>query len=220
MSLESNLSISENNINPELSERLARNADDVRKIFKINPEFERIAHEILDLTSENSTELLFLRFLETNFPEYEHDILWHGSSSERFEGEIRMNERDSGWFGKGFYVTAYQDYGLRWGENLHPMLIPKGKYAELKSVKLDIRYFGDAEVANTESGGNSAWIENEAQYSENFTTKLKEMGNVGVKVEMDGYKDAEVVIFDPAKIHVIGSGEDLEKFKVFVAELA
>lgn len=105
------------------------------------------------------------------------------------------------------------------GSNLHPMLVPKGKYAELKSVKLDIQFFGDAEVANTESGGTEAWIENEAQYSENFTTKLKAMGNVGVKVEMDGHKDAEVVVFDPSGIHVIGSGDDVEKFGKFVAEL-
>ena len=48
----------------------------------------------------------------------------------------------------------------------------------------------------------------------------KVVGNVGVKVEMDGHKDAEVVVFDPAGIHVIGSGGDVEKFLKFAAELA
>lgn len=220
MSFESNPINAENDFNLELNEKLARNSTDIRKIFTINPELGRIAHEFADPSYENSAEVLFLKFLETNFPNHEHDIVWHGSTSEKIEGEIRMNERDSGWFGNGFYVTAYQDYGLRWGDNLHPMLVPKGKYAKLKSVKLDIQYFGDSEVANSESGGTVAWIENEAQYSENFTTKLKEMGNVGVKVEMDGYKDAEIVIFDPSGIHVIGSGDDLEKFRRFVTELA
>lgn len=117
MSLESNPAIVENNIDLELSEseKLARNSADICKIFTINPELGRIAHEFTDPSSENSAEILFLKFLETNFPNHEHNIVWHGSSSEKIEGEIRMNERDSGWFGKGFYVTAYQCYGLRWG---------------------------------------------------------------------------------------------------------
>ncbi len=215
MSLDSEPSSAEYNVNAESieNEELARKIFDVRKIFTINPELGRIAHEFADPDVENSAELLFLNFLEANFPNHEHGIAWHGSSSEKMEGEIRMNERDSGWFGNGFYVTAYQDYGLRWGRNLHPMLVPKGKYAELKSTKFKIEYFGDSEIANVESGGTDAWVENEKLYSQKFTEKLKEMGNIGVKVEMDGYKDAEVVIFDPSKIHVIGSGDDVEKFK-------
>lgn len=162
---------------------------------------------------------IYTKYLETTFPNHEKNIFWHGSSSEKIEGEIRMNERDSGYFGNGFYVSNYSSYSSRWGRNLHPMIIPTGKYGEVK-VKgdyKDIKYIGDTEKADIEAGGKNAWLLNEREYSKKFSEALKQTGNIGCKIEMDGFKDAEVVVFDSSLIHTLGSENDIGKFKEFVS---
>ena len=98
------------------------------------------------------------------------------------------------------------------------MIIPMGKYAEVKSIKNNLEFSGDSEKANNEAGGTEAWILNEHEYSKKFTETLKQMGNAGVKVEVDGFKDGEVVVFNPSQIHILGSEGDIKKFKEFVSK--
>jgi hypothetical protein len=135
--------------------------------------------------------------------------LYHGSNSPKMEGKLFCNERDSGWFGSGFYLTAYPDYAKRWGQYVYTMNVPAGKYAEIhcKNGYQQIEYLGDAEFANQFAGGNEAWIENELAWSQNFTNTLKKMGNSGVRVHIDNHKDLEVLVFDPSHIQILGQSQ-------------
>jgi hypothetical protein len=75
--------------------------------------------------------LNFLEFLQ-------HTELYHGSKSSEVTGEIRVGERDSGWYGRGFYLTANKDYAKRWGPNIFKMSVPFGNYAEVNHVEQNI----------------------------------------------------------------------------------
>lgn len=131
--------------------------------------------------------------------------LFHGSNSEEFAGQIRANERDSGWFGSGFYLSSMPSYAKRWGKNVYKMIVPFGKFAEVKVIgNYKEILFGDAEYANQEAGGKDAFNDNEHLWSKNFTDALKKQGYDGVRVDFDHHKDVEVVIFDPSKIQVVG----------------
>ncbi|OGG09026.1 hypothetical protein A3J20_04100 [Candidatus Gottesmanbacteria bacterium RIFCSPLOWO2_02_FULL_42_29] len=211
----------DNYIVPESIERnyisLDNVQDKVGNFENLQKAKEQIKEKVKQFESKEAVEL-YEKYLENTFPSHEQNILWHGSSSEKFEGEIKMNERDSGWFGNGFYLSSVPEYGQRWGKNLHPMIIPMGKYAEVKSIKNNLEFSGDSEKANNEAGGTEAWILNEHEYSKKFTETLKQMGNAGVKVEVDGFKDGEVVVFNPSQIHILGSEGDIKKFKEFVSK--
>jgi hypothetical protein len=131
--------------------------------------------------------------------------LFHGSNSEEFVGQIRANERDSGWFGSGFYLSAIPSYAKRWGKNVHKMIVPFGKFAKIQVIgNYKEILFGDAEFANQEAGGQEAFNDNEHLWSKKFTEALKKQGYDGVRVNFDEHKDVEVVIFDPSKIQVLG----------------
>lgn len=131
--------------------------------------------------------------------------LYHGSNSENFSGQIRVGERDSGWFGTGFYLSSLPSYAKRWGKNVYKMIVPFGKFAKIQVIgNYKEIIFNDAEFANQEAGGQDAYIEDEDAWSKNFTEALKKQGYDGVRVDFDNHKDVEVVIFDPSKITVVG----------------
>jgi hypothetical protein len=190
-----------------------------QKLKEVIPvESEASFDEVKNFRFSKEVIQLYAKYLETNFPNYEKNILWHGSASEKIEGEIRTNERDSGYFGTGFYVTAYISNAKIWGKNLHPMIIPVGKYAEIESEEgfKNIKYIGDSEKANIEAGGTEGYLENEEKWSKRFTETLKQMGNIGARLKLEGHKDTEIVVFDPSQIHILGSKEDLEKFDEYL----
>ncbi len=133
--------------------------------------------------------------------------LYHGSSSPQLIGPIRMNERDAGWYGKGFYLSASPEYASRWGPYIHKMAVPSNlKFAFVKNTGgyTRIDFLGDAEKANQAAGGTNAWIEDEHGWAQIFNTALRQMGYQGVRVAFDDYQDAEVVVFDPSVIHSLG----------------
>lgn len=130
-------------------------------------------------------------------------ILYHGSNSDKMTGGLRIGQRDSGWYGKGFYLTAYPEFAKRWGKYIHRMSVPQGKYAEILIQGNKTTYLGDAEKANQEAGGTEAWIDNEDAWSTAFTNSLRKMGYDGVRVHEGEYKDVEVVVFNPATIAVL-----------------
>ncbi len=138
--------------------------------------------------------------------------LYHGSKSPKIVGQLICNDRDSGWFGSGFYLTAYPDYAKRWGQYVHEMLVPTGKYAEVQSTQdyNKISYLGDAEAANQIAGGTEGWIANEHAWSQAFTGYLKKMGYLGVRVHLGEYQDAEVLVFDPSHIQVIPNASNTQ----------
>lgn len=142
----------------------------------------------------------FAKWLESN-----QEVLYHGSNSEKIVGTLYANERDSGWFGSGFYLTAYPEYAQRWGKYIHQMIPPVGRYAEVNCTNgyQNIEYVGDAEKANQMAGGSHGWIENEHLWSQKFQSNLKQMGYIGVRVNMDQWKDVEVLVFDPSKIQIV-----------------
>jgi len=136
----------------------------------------------------------------------QNNVLFHGSDSEQFEGDIRINERDSGWFGSGFYLTAYPEYAKRWGKYTYQVAYPTAKMAEVNvQGNYDkITFVGEAENANQQAGGNNAWITNESLWSQNFVKALQSMGYGGIRTNMNGHLDVEVVIFDPSAIQILG----------------
>ncbi len=131
--------------------------------------------------------------------------LFHGSNSEQISGPLRTNERDSGWFGSGFYLTAYPEYAKRWGNNVYKMIIPHGNFAHVvvEGNYKKINYIGDTNKANELAGGTEGWIENEHVWSQKFTSALKSMGYDGIRVEMNGNPDVEVLVFNPQIIQVV-----------------
>lgn len=148
-----------------------------------------------------------------NFLEFlQHTELYHGSKSSEVTGEIRVGERDSGWYGRGFYLTANKDYAKRWGPNIFKMSVPFGNYAEVnhKDNTFDHPIFiGDSELAERAANEKAgSWIENETLWSKTFSDYLKNKGYVGVRVNLPSHKDVEVVVFDPKDIKVIGKLEE------------
>ena len=131
-------------------------------------------------------------------------IAFHGSSSA-LVGAIRINERDSGWFGNGFYATSSQEYAFRWGKVLNTVELPEGNYAEVVVIgNYDkIQWLGLANDANENAGGWLAWMENEALYSENLTKAFVALGFIGVRIHFGENKDVEVVVFDVSTIKVL-----------------
>ncbi len=133
------------------------------------------------------------------------NILFHGSDSEKLVGQLYSNNRDSGWFGAGFYLTAYPEYATRWGKFVHKMIAPSGKYAEVNCTDgyNKVEYVGDAEKANQIAGGKEMWIRNSHIWSQSFQNALKQLGYIGVRVNMDQWKDVEVVVFDPSQVKTL-----------------
>lgn len=134
------------------------------------------------------------------------NLFYHGSDSDQIDGPLRINERDSGWFGSGFYVTAYPEYAKRWGKYVYRVSVPSGKFVEvLVHGNYDrVEFLGDAESANQLAGGTNGWIENESKWSLDFTNTVKYMGYSGIRVHMNGRRDVEVVVFDPSTIQILG----------------
>lgn len=132
--------------------------------------------------------------------------LYHGSNSEQIVGRLRTNERDSGWFGAGFYLTAYPQYAQKWGKFVYQMAVPQGKFAEIRTDNSynEIEFLGDAQAANQEAGDTEAWVDDERAWSKKFTDSLRRMGYVGVRIHVGQYPDIEVLVFDPSTITVLG----------------
>lgn len=147
-----------------------------------------------------------------NFLEFlQHTELYHGSKSTEITGDIRVGERDSGWYGDGFYLTADKDYAKRWGPNIFKISAPIGKYAEVnhKNNSFDHPIFtGDSELAEKAANEKAgSWVENETLWSRTFSNYLKSKGYVGVRVNLPSRKNIEVVVFDPSEIKVVGKEE-------------
>ena len=138
--------------------------------------------------------------------------LYHGSNSEQIQGNLRIGERDSGWFGEAFYLTSDPEYAKRWGKYVYVMTVPDGKFAEVVVTgnyqKID--FLGDANKANQMAGGTAAWVDNEALWSETFKKALQQMGYAGVRVHNNGTKDMEVAVFDPSNITVVGRMDQMK----------
>lgn len=131
--------------------------------------------------------------------------LYHGSDSEEFEGRIRIGERDSGWFGRGFYLSAYPKYAARWGANVFKMSVPKGRFAQINVTNnyKNITFVGDADKANQAAGGQEGYLEDEQKWSKVFSTFLVMKGYDGVRVNIDSYPDVEVLVFNPSQVRVM-----------------
>lgn len=140
-------------------------------------------------------------------------VFYHGSDSEEIIGPLVTGERDSGWFGSGFYLSAYPVYANRWGKNIYYVAVPDGlKFAEASVIGNyeEIIFAGDAQKADEMAGGSNAWIENEQVYSDKIKSALQEMGYGGIKVHFGNNKDVEVVVFDPSQLEVKGRVEEGE----------
>lgn len=140
--------------------------------------------------------------LMEDVPTVSTEILYHGSDSEKIKGTLRTGERDAGWFGQGFYLTAYPEYAKRWGKYIYKMIPPTGKYAHVfvtgnyEKIEYDVA----GQKANEYAGGNDAWIKDELAWAQKFNEYLIRNGYTGIRVNMDNYQNVEVVVFDPSKI--------------------
>lgn len=142
----------------------------------------------------------FSQFLENQLSA----VYYHGSNSEQISGPIRVNERDAGWFGQGFYVTANMGYAQRWGNYIYEVAIPQGQFAQVtvhgNYDRMEYDPLGNE--ANQFAGGDEGWIRNEALWAQKFTNYLKQKGVEGVRIHA-GSIDTEVVIFHPEKVKIV-----------------
>ena len=130
------------------------------------------------------------------------NYLYHGSDSPVIQGPLRTGERDDGWFGPGFYLTASLDYAKRWGRYIYKMTAPPGKYAEVQVIgNYEKTMYDDiSQKANEYAGGKDAWIQNELLWAQKFQEFLVKNGVIGVRAHFDNEKDVEVVVFNPASV--------------------
>ena len=134
-------------------------------------------------------------------------ILYHGSSSPTMQGQLRIGERDPGWFGPGFYLTASKDYARRWGQHVHEFSVPQGlRFARVNIIGnyAKIEFDSVAQKANDMAGGTEAWIDDEHAWAQSFGKNLRALGVDGIRVRMNGADDTEVVVFDPSAIKHVG----------------
>ena len=127
------------------------------------------------------------------------NFLYHGSESANISGPLRTSERDSGWFGSGFYLTAYPEYTKRWGQFVYRTPWPKGDFAMVTVIGnyAEIIFDKNGQLANDYAGGLDGWIRDEDAWSAKFKEFLVKNRFVGVRVAFDNKPDVEVVIFDP-----------------------
>lgn len=131
-------------------------------------------------------------------------VLYHGTGSEKIEGPLMTNTNDPGWFGKGFYATAYLEHAKVYGKHVFEVTTTATKFAEIQIVGQYDKaiYIGDAEEADRIAGGTEKWLQNDSEWAKRFTDVLKSKGYEGIRVSMNGKPDAEVVIFDPSKVTI------------------
>ena len=178
---------------------------------------------------------VYSQYLDTIFPNSQvKDIVYHGSKKnltlESFDKSQIGTSTDLGWYGKGFYFF-FDPQSAKY-------------YGKLNTAILNIKnpYLFNSVKSWTDLSKTGVNIDNLQKISDGVlvTTNLDEyldnadLEKLSKKVEIIGYsyqdseggmpvikltKDKEeLVVFEPEQIHILGSKQDIEGFKKFVAK--
>src|SRR3989344_1399094 len=197
----------------------------IQEVFKLSPELENIA-----LEATKSGETISLYRIENKNIEKEPDGI---TSHKDLKGQWFSPDLETALV---YLRKSQQTFGTEAkrieGANLVVVKIPKEEFEKLHVSKHPIASQMDVENDNyivpesiernyisldnvQDKVGN---FENLQKAKEQIKETLKQMGNAGVKVEVDGFKDGEVVVFNPSQIHILCSEGDIKKFKEFVSK--
>ena len=191
-------------------------------IFEQNPELEKIG------TKEQYSE-----YLDTIFPESKiKDIVWHGSP-RKFENFDLENHSSSGNFGIGIYTTPDKTFAQKYrrGEGFLNGIILNIKDPFITSLKYKEYYGGNTFVPKIKM---SEYIKNDGilDYESLDRDSLKLLNqdlieyigpkdNMGLPMYQEKIYSrpyvSEIVVFENEQAHILGTQQDLEKFKEFVS---
>jgi hypothetical protein len=142
-------------------------------------------------------------YINLTFREFVEDkILYHGSDAIKF-GDVNKN---IGWFGLGFYLSSNLDYAKKQGSEIYLFKAPLDNCAEVSVFNhyKKIIFHGYANNANRIAGGSERWVLDENGWAKDFIKSLYSRGHDGIRLHIDKNKDAEVLIFNPKKLEIVG----------------
>ncbi len=193
-------------------------------VFEQNPELSQIG------TKEQYSE-----YLETIFPESKaKDIMWHGSQ-RRFENFDLENHSSSGNFGIGIYTTPDKSWAKKYASRISGVLngiILNIKDPFITSLKYREYYGGDTfvpKIKMSELIKNDGILNYDGLDRDNlklFNQYLTEYLGSKDEAGLPAYQDKiysnpylkEAVVFENEQAHILGTQQDIENFKKFVAD--
>lgn len=165
----------------------------VQEVFKKNPELASIG-----------SEQQYSVYLDSIFPNSKmKDIVYHGTKSKnRLEifDENQIGALDSGYFGRGFYLTPDKQYASNY--------IGTEGHIESLIVNVQNPLETDMNKANTNISLNN----NDSA----IVTFGEDLAGLN-EVYQNPNEIAEIVIKESNQIHILGSKQDIEEFKKFVS---
>jgi hypothetical protein len=169
----------------------------INDVFKANPELSNIG------SIEQYTEHLNAIFPDSKVK----DIVYHGSKTKKsteifVETSIGANNKVLG-AGKGFYFTKDINYSKTYGETTFSIINIKNP-TDFNSASYDTEQELESAVNKLNEKGDGV-----IDSRENF---YYPKGDEKVKLSLS----PDYIVFKPEQIHILGSKEDVEKFKSFV----
>ena len=174
--------------------------EDVQELFDSNPELASIG-----------TAKQYSQYLDSIFPDSKiKGINYHGTEYqqkfEKFDSKLSGTQTTKELITKGFWFTYQKDLAEDFGNNIISVLlnIQNPYYAKttIKGTGPYITEFPDQVKSVNKAikeGYDSAFVD----VLENFES---------------GRGNTELVVFEPEQIHILGSKQDIEGFKKFVAQ--
>jgi hypothetical protein len=177
-----------------------------------------------EITQQQKQQALqaYSQYLDTIFPDSQvKDIVYHGTNKtfDTFKKE----------FDNGFFVTKNKDYAKVYGNNVKSILINSKNILNIyrlgreKIKEEDVDLFNNFQdyLQNNEGRGYNLNQFNDRDISVN--NKVISLTNRPFLYEFykkEGYDSLlgsdEYVVFEPEQIHILGSNNDIERFKEFV----
>lgn len=180
----------------------------VQELFNENPELSSIG-----------TEQQYSNYLDTIFPDSQvKDIVYHGGYASKESGFSKDKTGGSRKAGSAFYFASKQSalgYMGIMGDapNLLSVILDiKNPYKLFKNNKTDISFrdYGKEKIRK-ESVNNDSIV-----YIDNSYRQAIKEPDAPREVLPDD--NDEYVVFEPEQIHILGSKQDVEGFKKFVAK--
>ena len=190
-------------------------------VFEKNPELENIG-----------TKEQYSKYLKTIFPESKvKDIVYHGSKTKTTEFKKKKGKKGSRK-NVTFVTPSYsfaKSFGWHNDENVTPVLINAEKLFDYEEVNNEeLNQIVELEYKRLNK-------EHSKEFAEKFAKDVKKDISYGKwtffnkdyvadflnSKKYDSWKEHEgksenYAIFDPSQIHLLGSKQDIEKFKDFV----
>lgn len=169
---------------------VSRQKENIEEIFKSNPGLTKIG-----------TPEQYAQYLQIIFPDSKvKDIVWHGTP----EGRVKEFNKDKQYVSKGFFFSDSLEHANKFatwkhGEPaIHGILLNiKNPLEETFIPSLDIKETKPQVVERAKKSG--------------YDSLILDTIDLGVKIN-------EYIVFESGQIHILGSENDLEKFKEFISQ--